>query len=214
MHTICYLSKRNAKFISTASLALTCGLAQSALIVNTGTPVGTDAIALFNSGGSNLSFLGGSFAVGSNQTITEVEGYIGTYSDGDMILALWSGAPSALAQPLFTATRSFSVEAEAWQAFSGLSWTIGSGNYSVTFSPIEVYGGFMRSGPPVPLAQYYGYFPPAFGPDWVATGNTYGVRVTAVPELPASLLLIAGLCCLAKTIQRNGRLASVDRHVA
>lgn len=186
-------------FLSTAAaifLALPAAAVNAALIVDTGTPTGTGS--RFFLGGVGNQSLAGYFSIGSTTTIDMIQGYMtgpGPGLPAEQVTATLfaDGAVPVGTNSLFSANFIADGDAGDWKGASDLGWTVGPGNYWLSFSLDSINPLVMIGGAPSRLSNYA--FMTFRGPDWRASSQlNIGIRVfdrpgSAPVPTPSSLAM-------------------------
>lgn len=205
--------KRNTLWTMPVVLILVAGAAYGDDILNTGPGPSV-------SGGYTIAdlvqSLGVEFTLSQTTQLTDVEGWIGTYSAGNLQISI-DGALGNVPNPasvffqqnVFLPVQIFPT----WQGLHGLNWVLAPGNYFAVFAgqPGGTYGGFM----PTPAG-------PPFANDALSysgsnfTWNAYnlglgahiqGAPVQSVPEPSFLILLATGGAGMVAAARRKGRQA-------
>lgn len=168
------------------------GLAQAALIVDTGQPSSS-------SGGHELIYpkgYAGEFSVSQTSTITDVQGWIAASQGGNLAVTIWTDGGDIPGSYLYSTTNYFPAGAANWVGPTGLSWQLTPGTYWVEFRAFGMALGLVGSMPypaPSPLGnEAYSPAPASYTPD---DGIDMGVRIYSniVPLPGTAWLLGAGL---------------------
>lgn len=170
-------------------------------------------------GGQSLfadQWLAGRFAIAETQTVASVEGWFGLTTEGTATATIYtddgSGEPGSelFARQFVLDSPGYSVN-HAWDGAYGLNWTLDPGTYWLSFEvrPGDTGEGYMPmqvEGAPHPLADYAFYA--VDQSQWTHAGSTvaYGMRISAVPILPAVYLFASGLTGLT-VIGKRKRVA-------
>ena len=185
--------------------------ASAIYLVDTGTP----APGPYPTGGPywvlyEKQYFAGRFTVSNQETITEAEGYMqAMLHTGSVAVSLHTDGGNVPGSIILT--QSFLLQGDrplGWYGLSNLNWTINPGVYWISFYPDSVFEGMMPGKAPNPMSSYA-----------IAGGNTpynwrdhgphaydylaVGVRVTAIPEVPAGILLPLGLVLLGIFSKRS-----------
>ena len=160
--------------------------AQAATIVDTGTPT--------TAGGSSLSatqWMAGVFTLDQSYVITDVYGYIDTYTGYSCTIDIWtdnSGEPGA---ELFSQSFTINSYLAGWYGVSGVSWTLEAGTYWIVVEGTDpVSGGYayMPTGAPNPLSSYT--WSSDEGSTWWDSTSLPGFRVYGEPvPIPGAVWL-------------------------
>jgi hypothetical protein len=122
---------RNAFIASVLAFALAAGNAYAFSIVDSGP--GRD------SGGSNLDYdythqwLAQQFTLDQAYRVTSVEGWIGAWIPGTVMLALYTDTPLGPGNELFASSFNVDTRLNAWHGVSGLAWDLSAGSYWAAF---------------------------------------------------------------------------------
>lgn len=162
-------------------------------IVNTGQPPSATNGLGFGSipPDFNVSFAA-AFQVTTATTIGSVEAYMQLFSRGWLGVSLYAESPNG---PLLFSQSVFFDEPFTplgWRGVSGLNWAVQPGSYAVAISaPQGSLSGVLPLGAPAPLEIEWSA---SRLNDWRRNDSLdLPWRVSAVPESPTGLLIIAGL---------------------
>jgi hypothetical protein len=185
-------------------------LAHAVVIVDTGTPTGTDLYRF-----ASVQYFGGEFTIATTYSINSLEGYIsndlgsagsvsaGIYGDG-------GDSPGAL---LFSASFALTSYAkENWYGTFGLAWVLDPGTYWVAFVPDSNIEGVQRGDAPEPLFSDFN-----FNGDWESNNccGGQGWRINAsFPSIPAPVPVPATLPLLLPGLAGIGFLAHWRKKLA
>lgn len=141
--------------------------------------------------------LGGKFTLGSAHEITEIQTFMTAVNlNPTFTIQIWSDFGNLPATSLFS--QDFVVSAThstaAWESFSGLSWTLGAGDYWMVMTAKSCSFGFCGNWygeAPNPMSKYA----EDFGSFWVALPSPSGnlsVRIYGDPALDTSPVPLPG----------------------
>lgn len=185
-------------------------LAHAVVIVDTGTPTGSDLWRFVST-----QYFAGEFTIASTYSINSLEGFIsndlgpagnvsaGIYGDG-------GNSPGAL---LFSASFALTRYArENWYGASGLAWVLDPGTYWVAFVPDSNIEGIQRGDAPFPLLSDYN-----FGGSWQSDNccGGQGWRINAsLPSIPPPVPVPAALPLFASALAAMGLLTHRRKRLA
>ena len=185
--------------------AFMLGTASASLIVDTGAPPpATFQISLYSQGIA-FQHLGMTFNVGTDSSITSVEGWIGVGAPGDLLIELHDGATPNGAV-LFSSQVALAAGASTWLGVTGLDWDVAAGDYTVTLTAQPGFDGGMDPNPPNPAGTEW--FMGALSGGWLDTGFNLGWRInadSAVPEPAAYSLALLALVAAGVARRRGQR---------
>lgn len=187
------ISLRSLAISATAAFAL--GSTQAAYLVDTGPGSGTNWA--LNSERS----LAATFSLSVSTWITGVEGWVGGGS-GPVGVKLIDGARpngSVLHSAMFGA-----LKPNTWAGNQTPSWVLAPGEYTLVFSAVAGFDGWMQGGAPKGLASEW----ITRQGGWVAFDEMdLGVRITgkqpAIPEPQSYVLMALGLAGIAARLRRR-----------
>lgn len=205
--------KKSAVFALLLSMAVTAP-ASAAYIVDTGTPSNNNPW-LF----SLTQHFAGQFSVGTDTTVTGVEGwfFFEPSVQGSLTISLHGNSDHLPGAILYSASLDILTNSFDWYGLaSGLNWAVPAGTYWVSFRPGNGLFGVMPGTAPSPLPEYavgigngwYNFNPNEL--DFLALGVRISGQgtVTDVPE-PAALGLatlgLVGLGILGPNAARRRR---------
>ena len=193
------------KAIVATFAAFSLGSASAALIVDTGAPpAGNFQLSLDNQGVS-FQHLGVTFSVASDSSITSVEGWIGVFDPGNLLIELHDGA-SPNDAVLFSSQVAAVAGASSWLGATGLDWDVTAGDYTVTITAQPGFSGGMDPNPPNPAGAEW--FSNSLSGGWSPATFNLGWRVgadLAVPEPAAYSLVLLALAAAAAARRRGQR---------
>ena len=147
--------------------------------------------------------LAAKFSLGSAQEITAIHAFISASNSPNLSLEIWSDSGNLPSASLFSQAFAVANHAAGWEAFSGLSWTLNSGDYWVLLignSCLFDFCGSWWGEAPNPLSRHASSENRGAGP-WVVLPQPSGnlsLRIFGDPApelssvpLPASLPLFA-----------------------
>lgn len=191
------------------ALGVAPGVAQAALVTDTGTP--SNAVGAgwaFNSGHSYA----GRFSVPSDLTINSIEGYFSTDA-GEVSISLFSNSADGEGgfipgSALRSASFATSLGEAAWHAAAGLNWAVEQGSYWVVFT--STYGSESQASMPGAVASALDGYALEQGGQWhdaAGLGLDQGLRVDAsamaVPEPGSMALFGLGLAVVGMASRRK-----------
>jgi len=188
-----------ASLYAAALLAL-APLAHAATVVDTGTPnghaVGALALDAFDWAAAQVSFA-------QAADISAIQGHIlgGAAGETFDISLFANDAATGPGSLLHTTTATFG--ADGWNGVSGLDgWTVAAGKYWIEFEiqgadtlgSSSVTGALLDLGAPHPLALTATTGDGGFS--YQANAQSFGLRVSTVPEASGALQIVAGMLLL------------------
>ncbi|WP_394648929.1 PEPxxWA-CTERM sorting domain-containing protein [uncultured Sphingomonas sp.] len=168
--------------------------AQAATIVDTGTPTGGGYTIALNP----KQKLAGRFSLMSATVLTDIQGYIGSSTNTEILTIAISQGTDTPGDVLYSGTVT-SATAPSFQGLRSLDWMLDAGDYWVSFASSGY--SFMVSGAPQPLAQGAYWTVDAWHPKgiWVpqnGSASPIGVRISgvaaAVPEPATWAMMLLG----------------------
>jgi hypothetical protein len=187
-----------------AALVFGCAsaLAQSAVVVDTGTPPEQLGYSF-----DKYQYFAGEFSLAQALTVDSIEGYFGTRAGNVAISILSDGGNIPGSTVQFTTNLVTTDGDTAWNGVSGLGWSLAAGTYWVSFAPSFAAGSSSNAMPgfaPNPLSGY-AYFS-AGSNTWSPIDYAVGVRIetaAAVPEPSALLMYGVGIIGLGFMARRK-----------
>lgn len=154
----------------------------------------------------NYQSLAGKFSLTSATSVTSVEGWIGQdffNSSGSLVISVGLSPGDALFSGSVLTSQGMSDS--HWMGLTGLDWSLGAGDYWVTFSATGGFSGWMSTMATNPLPNYAYFNSEEFG--WVENPSlNLGVRImggsNSVPDGSATLVLFGGAVLCLFTIRR------------
>jgi hypothetical protein len=196
------------QFILFAILFLTIQTAHGSLIIDTGPASSAKEAWVL----TNEQFLAAEFVLGQSYSITDVQGWIGSNTNGNLIYRIRKDDSTSGEIPgSIIYSQAFELpfaEDADWYGPSGLNWNLSAGTYWLSFevdvNNSEGFQGWMPFPANFPLSNY-AFSPNADGyTDWYQYDELkFGVRIYGerhganVPEPAIMLLLGLGLMALA-----------------
>jgi hypothetical protein len=166
------------------------------LIVDTGQP-GTGSPTFI--GGSSKLVFAAEFTTSSDYTVTAVHAFMQKIAGETATLLILDDAGDVPGSTVHHSTPfTGHSDSAAWQGASGLSWDLPAGTYWVAFGPSWVqddFAGELLRGAPSPLDHEAAKNSTMSW--WSYDDLDFGVRIEAIPEPSAALLLATGLVGLA-----------------
>ncbi|MEC5386019.1 PEP-CTERM sorting domain-containing protein [Uliginosibacterium sp. H3] len=191
-----------------AALAIGCAsaLAQSAVLVDTGTPPEPLGYSF-----SNTFYFAGEFSLAQSSVIDSIQGYFGT-KEGSVAITVYGDGGDIPGSSIFSTSFATVAGDTNWNGVSGLGWALGAGTYWVSFAPNFVTAGdvadvSMPGGALVPL-EHYAYYSGSGNNAWNPTGAAVGVRIesaAAVPEPSTILMYGVGIIGLGFMARRRSK---------
>jgi hypothetical protein len=179
--------------------------AMAAEIVNTGP--GPSTTTGYTVGSTQT--LGGKFTVGTDTTITSIEGWLAQYiGDPELRISIYSDGGQVWGSELFSNTFTLTgATTPGWYGLTGLSWNVAAGSYWVLFGAVS--GEAVLPGPATsPLGDYaVRTSSGTFADDTI----DFGVRingssvVAGVPEPGTWALMLVGFGALGWQMRRRPR---------
>lgn len=180
------------------SLGFAAAPASAEYVVNTGTPA-LGGMWSFNAD----QYFAGEFDLVSSAVLNSIEGFFST-EPGSVAISIHADGGNLPGSILYTAELATGTGAESWRGLAGLGWSLGAGEYWVSFKPsfISAYTSF-GMGVATPMAQYaqgtgaYVWADEgAHAFDFLNAGVRIDATVVAVPEASGVLMIVAGLAML------------------
>ena len=200
----------NRSLIGALTLLALAGSAQAALVVNTGTPDGSGALAVDGS-----DWLAGEITLAAPSSINSINTYLDQGNVGDTFtLAVYADQGGTPGSQLFSEQTSYN--GSGWNGISNLGWNVSGGNYWVAVevrsdafgNPLDSFAGVATTSVPSPLEATAFNSGSFAGYQVTAQPLAFGLQVdatSAVPEPEVDALLIGGVLLLGLA-RRGSRL--------
>ncbi|MBN8808012.1 MAG: PEP-CTERM sorting domain-containing protein [Sphingomonas sp.] len=181
--------------------------ASASTIVNTGAGPNVNGGYVVSSG----QWLGGKFQVGAATTITDVLGWITSFS-GSYTASIYSDSNGLPNASLYSANFTPSNTSQpAWYGVSGQAWNVAAGTYWAVFSA-GTGNGAMPIGVANPLSAYAGWHS---GQGFYDAGNLNigfqilgDATVAAVPEPAIWAMMMLGFGAMGYTLRRRAKVTT------
>lgn len=179
-----------------AILLFTIQPAHGALIIDTGPASSAEEAWVL----TNEQFLAAEFVLGQSYNITDVQGWIGSYTKGNLVYSIRKDDSTSGEIPgsiIYSQTFELPVAGDPdWYGPSGLNWNLSAGIYWLSFEADVNTSGWMPFPADSPLSNYAFSDNTAGYTDWYEDDElSLGVRIYGeqqganVPE-PATLFLL------------------------
>jgi hypothetical protein len=188
-------------------------LAHAAVIVDTGTPTGTDLYRF-----ASIQYFAGEFTIATTYSIDSLEGFISNDlgAAGNVSAGIYGDGGNSPGAPLFSASFALSRYArENWYGAFGLAWVLGPGTYWVAFVPDSNIEGVQRGGASSPLFSDFNFEGSWQSNNCCGQGWRINASLPGTPPpvpVPAALpLFVSGLAGMSFLALRHKRLAPRNR---
>jgi ubiquitin len=186
------LSDYNIQKESTLHLVLSLTQANTAVIIDSGTP--NNGYTVIENDSSGYKSLGIRVSFTESQSITSIRSYFNSGDINTATLSLFTDNAGTIDNQLYSQSFSFpGMNTDAWAGLSGVYWQVTAGNYWVTYEANQGAGSIYMSSTSFPFVYKND---PSSG--WISDGSNplslviSGYSVAAVPEVESSAMLLMG----------------------
>ena len=186
------LSDYNIQKESTMHLVLPLTQANTAVIIDSGTP--NNGYTVIENDSSEYKSLGIRVSFTESQSITSIRSYFNSGDINTATLSLFTDNAGTIDNQLYSQSFSFpAMNTDAWAGLSGVYWQVTAGNYWVTYEANQGAGSIYMSSTSFPFVYKND---PSSG--WISDGSNplslviSAYSVNPVPEADTSAMLLMG----------------------